>query len=154
MKYKILYHMMKEVKASLTGGTPEEDAVRVELGVGGVAALTVNDIDRISGFLTRIPYGDLYRELRVRRDQLLFPPDSPPEADQSLYCKICFERKADVIIQPCKHLICGQDYRTLKERNAKCPVCRGQIQGWTSLVEGMKEREDFFRWRGGLKYIR
>jgi hypothetical protein len=31
MKYKILYHMMKEVKASLTGGTPEEDAVRAEL---------------------------------------------------------------------------------------------------------------------------
>jgi len=34
MKYKILYHMMKEVKASLTGGTPEEDVVRAELPEG------------------------------------------------------------------------------------------------------------------------
>ena len=211
MKYKILYHMMKEVKASLTGGTPEEDAVRAELPEGGVEALTVNDIDRISGFLRRISYGDLYRELNRRLDQLReeavraelpdggvealtvndinrisgflrivpigdlsrelnqrldqlrsepqavarsLPPDSLPEADESLYCKICLERKADVIIQPCKHLICGQDYRTLKERNAKCPACRGQIQGWTSLVEGMKEQEDFYRSGGGLKCIR
>ena len=132
----------------------QEDAVRAELPEGGVEALTVNDIDRISGFLRRIPYGDLYRELERRRDQLSLPPDSPVEADESLYCKICLTQKADVVIQPCKHLICGQDYRTIKEGDGRCPMCRGPIQGWKQLTEEMKEQEDFFRSGGGLKCIR
>jgi hypothetical protein len=140
----------------------QEEAVRAELPEGGVEALTVNDIDRISGFLRRISYGDLFRDLVWRRYQLRsepqavarsLPPDSPAETDESLYCKICLEKKADVIIQPCKHLICGQDYRTIKEGDGTCPMCRGPIQGWKQLTEEMKQ-EDFYHSGGGLKCIR
>lgn len=135
-------------------------AVRAELPPGGVTAFTVNDIDRISGFISRLDRDtQLRQELFLKRIELQrrldeYPRDSPKETDQSLQCKICFERKADVVIQPCKHLICGKDYRTIKEGDSRCPICREPIQGWTSLVEGMEKREDFYRSGGGLKCIR
>jgi len=90
---------------------------------GGVACLT--DIQHITGLMRRTQYfSALWKELRQRRDQLE-TPDSKETGDESLQCQICYEYEADVLIQPCNHLVCGQDFKRLRN----CPWCRGPIQG-------------------------
>jgi hypothetical protein len=56
MKYKILYHMMKKVKASLEGGTAEEVARR-EITERGMKNLQTHDIRRLINTLL-LPKGD------------------------------------------------------------------------------------------------
>ena len=90
---------------------------------GGVTALT--DIQHITGLMGRVLYfSSLWKELRQRRDQLE-TPDSKETDDESLQCQICYEYEADVLIQPCNHLVCGQDFKRLRN----CPWCRGPFQG-------------------------
>jgi len=70
MKYKILYHMIKTVKASLKGGTPEED-VRREIDRTGLERLSKADISRLMEKLSSSERGPLYLELQERLYQIL-----------------------------------------------------------------------------------
>ena len=89
---------------------------------GGVASLT--DIQHITSLMRRAQYfSALWKELDRRRDQLE-TPDSKETNDQSLQCQICYEYEADILIQPCNHLVCGQDFKRLRN----CPWCRGPIK--------------------------
>ena len=40
-------------------------------------------------------------------------------------CTICFEKKKNVIIIPCRHMFC--DECTKRIDNEKCPICRGKM---------------------------
>ena len=52
--------------------------------------------------------------------------ESEPAATQtfSMECKICFDRPIEVLLLPCKHLVCCQTCGAL---SSTCPVCRGRV---------------------------
>ena len=56
------------------------------------------------------------------------PPNSSKPVDDS-NCIICLDRNADTVIYQCGHLcVCYGCGMMLKQRNAKCPVCRAPIR--------------------------
>ena len=52
--------------------------------------------------------------------------ESEPAATQtfSMECKICFDRPIEVLLLPCKHLVCCQICGAL---SSICPMCRGRV---------------------------
>ena len=48
-----------------------------------------------------------------------------------LACKICLERKADIVFLPCGHMVsCGQCAVAID----KCPICRKKISGRVKTI--------------------
>ena len=64
-------------------------------------------------------------DMKKKRRPLPPPPPLPPMEDFGvLTCKICLQRKIDLILYPCSHAcICQQCYLELPPPR-KCPVCR------------------------------
>jgi hypothetical protein len=63
--------------------------------------------------------------------------------EESWKCNICMDHVADVVIKPCLHVICGEDYRKVyahahANTRAVCPFCRAAIQGWTPRLRRTK----------------
>lgn len=54
------------------------------------------------------------------------PRETEPAATTtfSMDCKICFDRPIEVLLLPCKHLVCCQICGAL---SSTCPVCRGRV---------------------------
>ena len=63
------------------------------------------------------------------------PPPRPPMEDFGvLTCKICLQRKIDLIVFPCSHAcICQQCYEELPVPK-KCPICRRMITRNTFVI--------------------
>ena len=55
------------------------------------------------------------------------PREREPAAAQtsSMECKICMDRPIEVLLLPCKHLVCCQVCGAL---SSTCPVCRGRVR--------------------------
>ena len=56
------------------------------------------------------------------------PREREPAAAQtssSMGCKICMDRPIEVLLLPCKHLVCCQVCGAL---SSTCPVCRGPVR--------------------------
>jgi TPR repeat protein len=66
-------------------------------------------------------YKELENELMSYKEKEL----SNTLDDYSLCC-ICYENNKDVIMYPCKHMLCNRCYEIIK-RNEKCPICRSKI---------------------------
>jgi hypothetical protein len=51
--------------------------------------------------------------------------------NEDLLCQICFERKRDTLIGPCKHMLycrkCLLEYWAKSERKKDCPACRSGV---------------------------
>ena len=60
---------------------------------------------------------------------------SEPAATQSFSfeCKICFDRPIDVLLMPCKHLVCCQKCGAF---SSTCPICRGRVGGRIQVYTG------------------
>lgn len=43
----------------------------------------------------------------------------------SMECKICYDRPIEVLLLPCKHLVCCQICASL---SSTCPMCRGRVR--------------------------
>lgn len=48
-----------------------------------------------------------------------------------LTCKVCFEKRCNVVMHPCGHIAACSD--CIKSNNFKCPVCRVQIKSMTQI---------------------
>lgn len=65
-------------------------------------------------------------EAASKRKRARGPPESEATATQasSMECRICYDRPIDVLLLPCRHLVCCQVCSAL---SATCPVCRGRV---------------------------
>ena len=54
------------------------------------------------------------------------PREPEPAATQtvSMECRICYDRPIEVLLLPCKHLVCCQICASL---SSACPLCRGRV---------------------------
>ena len=52
----------------------------------------------------------------------------------SLHCIVCFERKRRVVCIPCRHFaLCVQCARSTWDANGRCPCCRADLEGFSSV---------------------
>lgn len=53
--------------------------------------------------------------------------DDGDDNNEDLRCCICFSRKSNVILDPCRHAFCSSCVCKIRRRNKPCPVCRTGI---------------------------
>ena len=66
------------------------------------------------------------------REEVQRLKDEKEKLEDLTKCQICHEKTRDCIIMPCMHMkTCSHCLRTIRNQNrdARCPICRGAIQG-------------------------
>lgn len=56
------------------------------------------------------------------------PPS--PESDKEGNCRVCMERRADVMFEPCHHMVTCSE---CADKLSVCPVCRAEATGRTRV---------------------
>ncbi len=68
-----------------------------------------------------------HRYIELEKDLINYKEKELADAsDDHISCCICYENNKDVIMYPCKHMMCKRCYEFIKN-GEKCPICRSKI---------------------------
>lgn len=63
------------------------------------------------------------------------------EVSETLTCKVCMEKKVEILMSPCNHaILCSECFESLKDNDKRCPYCRRTFDSGSNIFYWM-----FFR---------
>lgn len=73
--------------------------------------------------------GQLRADLEARCIEISAAQQTIEANERCLVCQICFQRRVNVALQDCGHMLCSQCNLHMD----RCPFCRGDLTGCTLL---------------------